>query len=240
MSFVRRRGPPRTTAVTNEPPIRPSGSAPSNDEEPPASGERRLRASEVLAAFVRESQGDRITLGELAALFGDRAFGMLLLVLAIPNVMPIPGLSTIVGIPTVLLGLQMIAGWRQPWLPKRVAAKAFDRKAFVAVIDRVLPRIERVERHMRGRLSALTEPPAERLLGIVVVALAVVISLPIVFGNLPPAIAIGLIALGLMEKDGGFVIAGLIAALIAFGILAAVVFGLGGAAMLVIRHGLGW
>lgn len=169
------------------------------------------------------------------ALLGDRAFGMMLLLLAIPNVIPMPGLSTAVGIPMILLGAQMAAGMRQPWLPRRLAEVGFDRDAFLGVVRRVQPRIVRVERHLRPRLPQFTETTAERLLGLVVIVLAGVLSLPIVFGNLPPAVGIGLIALGLIERDGAFVLAGLIASALALAFVSAIVFGLGGAAWLLVQ-----
>jgi hypothetical protein len=193
----------------------------------------------MLADFLARDMDDRVTLGELVELFGDRAFGMLLLILAIPNVVPVPGLSTVVGIPTILLGLQMAIGWRQPWLPKRIRAAGFERESFQGMIRKVQPVIERVERRLRPRLSAFTEPPAERVLGLVIALLGGVLCLPIVFGNLPPAIAIALMALGLIEKDGAFVIAGLVACVAALAIVGAILFGLGEAAMFVFRHALG-
>jgi Uncharacterized ABC-type transport system, permease components len=92
--------------------------------------------------------------------------------------------------------------------------------------------VDRLERHLRPRLPGLTRPPAERLLGLAVMVLAAVLALPIVFGNQPPAFAIALIALGLIEKDGAFVAAGLAAGVVAIAIVAAVVLGLGQAAVL--------
>lgn len=193
----------------------------------------------MLSDFLDRELGETVTLGEIVHLFGDRAFGMMLIVLAIPNIVPVPGVSTVVGIPTAFLGLQMALGWRQPWLPKRLQRVGFQRDAFRAMIRKVQPSIERVERHLRPRLERLTDPVAERLLGLIIAFLGVVLSLPIVFGNLPPAVAITLMALGLIERDGAFVIAGLVTCVGALLIVAAVLLGLGEAAMFVLRHAVG-
>nr|WP_274390087.1 exopolysaccharide biosynthesis protein [Azospirillum doebereinerae] len=176
--------------------------------------------------FLTRDHDPRITLGAIMALLGDRAFGALLLILSIPNILPVPGLSTATGVPMILIGAQMAAGRAGPWLPRRMAAVTLDRDAFLSVMRRAKPWAERVERHLRERLPQLAGPTAERLLGLAVVVLAVILALPIVFGNQPPAFAIALIALGLIERDGAFVLAGLIAGLLAIAIMAAVLLGL--------------
>lgn len=159
-------------------------------------------------------------------MLGDRAFGALLLILSIPNILPVPGLSTATGLPMILIGAQMAAGRKGPWLPRRMEAVTLERDAFLGVLRRARPWALRVERHLRERLLQLAGPTAERLLGLAVMLLAGILALPIVFGNQPPAFAIALIALGLIERDGAFVLAGLIAGLLAIAILAAVLLGL--------------
>jgi hypothetical protein len=59
----------------------------------------------------------------------------------------------------------------------------------------------------------VTSPRAERLLGLFFLALAIVIVLPIPFGNMLPAVAVFIISLGLIEADGLLVILGAIVAL---------------------------
>ncbi|WP_395455111.1 exopolysaccharide biosynthesis protein [Azospirillum melinis] len=241
---------------------RPPGSSPRSHDARPSGADRSCaRVSDLLDDFL--SRGDaaesggsepddpspassppgedrsKISLGEIMDALGDRAFGALLLILSIPNVLPVPGLSTATGVPMILLGAQMAAGRHSPWLPRRMLAASFDRKAFLGVIRRAKPWAERVERHLRPRLPAMAGPTAERLLGLAVVVLAVILSLPIVFGNQPPALAIALIALGLMESDGVFVSAGLVAGLLAIVIVAAVLLGLGQAAVAVAQQLIG-
>ncbi|WP_448206575.1 exopolysaccharide biosynthesis protein [Azospirillum sp. sgz302134] len=200
-----------------------------------ANDARRNSASALLEDFLAHDHDVRIALGDLMGILGDRAFGALLLFLSIPNVLPVPGLSTVTGLPMILIGAQMAAGRDRPWLPRKIAAATVDRDAFLRVIARAHPYVDRLERHLRPRLPGLTSPTAERLLGLAVVVLATILALPIVFGNQPPAFAIALIALGLIEKDGAFVAAGLAAGVVAIAIVAAVLLGLGQAAMLLIH-----
>lgn len=163
----------------------------------------------------------------MLAVLGDRAFGALLLILSIPNILPVPGLSTATGVPMILIGAQMAFGRSGLWLPRRVQAVTLDRDAFLAVMRRARPWAERVERHLRPRLPVLVGARAERGLGLAIMLLAAALALPIVFGNQPPAFAIALIALGLIERDGLFVLAGLASGIIALFIVAAVLLGLG-------------
>lgn len=201
-----------------------------------APDEPRRRASEILEDFLTHNHGDSITVGDLTALLGDRAFGMLLLVLALPNVIPLPGLSTAVGLPMILLGGQIALGLPAPRLPRRLAAVSFARDSLLGVLRRAHPWLERIERGVRPRLPWFVHGPGERLAGAFVMILAAVLSLPIVFGNLPPAAAIAAIALGLIEKDGLLVACGLAGGVFAIAFVAAIVFGLGEAALYFVAH----
>ncbi|AWB06649.1 exopolysaccharide biosynthesis protein (plasmid) [Azospirillum humicireducens] len=233
---------------------RPPGSSPrSNDARPPGADRACARVSDLLDDFLARGDGaasdgvplsssaslDRISLGEVMDALGDRAFGAMLLMLSIPNVLPVPGLSTATGLPMILIGAQMAIGRHGPWLPRRMLAATFDRKAFLGVIRRAKPWAVRLERHLRPRLPVLAGPVAERLLGLAVMVLAGVLALPIVFGNQPPAFSIALIALGLMESDGAFVTAGLVAGLLSIAFVAALLLGLGQAAVAVAQQLIG-
>src|SRR3546814_11677546 len=58
-------------------------------------------------------------------------------------------------------------------------------------------------------LLGLTDWTGERVLGIVCLALAVIITLPIPFANMLPGLAVTALALGLIERDGLAVLIGL-------------------------------
>jgi hypothetical protein len=77
--------------------------------------------AEVAAAF----PGERISLGEMAEAFGDRAFGMLLLLLLLPGLLP--GMASVFGTPLLILGVQMGLGLRVPKLPGILARQTIKR-----------------------------------------------------------------------------------------------------------------
>jgi hypothetical protein len=98
-------------------------------------------------------------------------------------------------------------------LPKAITGKSIARSDLRRVVDRVLPVLERLERFCRPRLQVFTEPLARVLVGVIVLALGLVMILPIPFiGNIPPAVAAAVIAVGLTERDGAVVLVGVLGA----------------------------
>lgn len=170
---------------------------------------RRLPLSDVLRQLAADPGRERVSVRDLFTALGDRALAALLFVFAVPNVIPgPPGLSTVLGVPLLFLSAQLLLG-RKAWLPEFIARRSMARADFEALMTRVLPWLQRAERLLRPRLSGLALPPMEYLLGFICLALALVLVLPIPLGNNPPALAIGLIALGILERDGLWVLAGL-------------------------------
>ena len=71
----------------------------------------------------------------------------------------------------------------------------------------------------------------ENLVGAVCLLLALVLVLPIPLGNTLPALSISLLALGVLERDGLWIVAGLVASTIAAAVVSGVVFALVKAAL---------
>jgi len=115
---------------------------------------------------------------------------------------------------------------RLPWLPKFIATRSLARTDFAALVNRIEPWLARSERFLKPRLSWLVHEKAERLIGLVALFLSVILILPIPFGNMLPALAISLFALGLMEHDGIWVIAGFVVTIAATSVVAAVLYAL--------------
>ncbi len=197
------------------------------------------RVSEILADIARSGDGDGLELHEILAVMGERAYGVMMLVLSLPNAIglgAIPGMSTIFGVPQMVLAMQMIVGRKQLWLPRALLDRSIPRRDFVRVVDKAMPHLERVERFLRPRWEYLAEGAAEPLLGVAFLILAIVVSLPIAFGNQPPAVAMALLALGMIERDGVFVLAGLIGGVIALVVASTVVVAGVTAILLLVRY----
>ncbi|MGE0724277.1 MAG: exopolysaccharide biosynthesis protein [Alphaproteobacteria bacterium] len=182
------------------------------------------RTSALLARLARDLPGERVPFRLLVDALGDRGFAIILLVLAAPNSLPIPsppGLSTVFGLPLAFFSAQLMVGRETPWLPTRLMDKTISRQEFRRVVEKLLPWLERLERYCRPRGHVLTGRLAERILGIFFLILSIILALPIPGGNFPPGLAMTVMSLGLLEKDGRMVAVG-----IAIGAVAIVAVGL--------------
>jgi len=206
--------------------------------ELPQPAPQRARVSELLDFFVAGHPGERIVLGDLIELLGDRAFGAMLLIFALPNMVPVPlpGLSTVLGAPMVLFAAQLMLGHPKPWLPARLSKLSIARETFVTMAGASRGYLERVERFLKPRWLVLTDGRGERMLGAVCLLLSLILILPIPFGNMLPAFAVALIAVGILEKDGICVTIGLAVATFSVSVVIGVVTVMIKAGLLLIRH----
>jgi hypothetical protein len=172
----------------------------------------------ALRRLSEEHRSERFAVTDLLAALGDQGFGLLILLLALPNVVPgpmIPGFSVPFAIGIALLGLQLAIGWHSPRLPGWLKRLSIERGRFERFVLRTEPVLLRLERWLRPRPSGLTEGPGERLVGVSLISLSLILALPVPFGNAPMALGIIIIALGLLEGDGRALTIGLAASLAA-------------------------
>jgi hypothetical protein len=178
----------------------------------------------MLHDLAQDESRENIALGDLLASLGDRALAALLFVFAVPNVLPVPpGTSTILGVPLVFLAAQLALGLR-PWLPAVIASRTMSRTDFATLVRRIGPWLARAERLLRPRVVGLASPPMEYLVGLLCLLLAIVLVLPVPLGNMLPALAISLLALGILERDGLWILAGLVTAAASAIVVSGVVF----------------
>lgn len=189
----------------------------------------------------RAPAGRRVSVGDLLHAFGNRAFGALIFIFAAPNMLPIgvPGLSAILGAPLLFLTWQLACGRARPWLPEIIRHRSFASADFARLVERVVPWLRRLEHFGRHRLSGLTEPAAERAIGIVAFVLSLVLFLPIPLGNMAPGFALSLLALGVLKRDGVAVLLGVLAGIGSLLLVSGVVYGLAKAAIFIARNALG-
>ncbi len=170
--------------------------------------EHREKLSETLEKIAASEHRDRISVNELIYLLRGRAIAALLLLFAFPNALPSPpGTSGVLGLPLVYLSVQMMLG-RPPWLPAFIGNRSVARADFAAIIRRSAPFLARAERLLRPRLMSLTSPAGLRMVGLACLILSTVLILPIPLGNMLPAFAICVLALGALERDGAWIIGG--------------------------------
>ncbi len=92
---------------------------------------------------------------------------------------------------------------------------------FVAAARYLAPVFRWIEGVSRPRWLWLAR--RERLIGVVCLYLSLVLILPIPLLNSPPAACIAVVALGMIQRDGVFIVAGIVGGLIVTGILVGVI-----------------
>lgn len=184
-------------------------------------------ASVLLRRLIAEHPHARISLDDLLIGVGHRAFGLLLLLLAIPNSIPLPsppGLSTVFGLPMAIFAVQLILGHKTPWLPAFLRRKTLPRDDILSLLDRASPYLAKVERRLKSRHHRFVGVTAERVAGVVILVMAIILSMPIIFGNFLPAFAVLLMALAILARDGLMMLAGWGTSIFAASVVALVIY----------------
>jgi hypothetical protein len=179
-----------------------------------------LPLSAVLADIADHGE-ESISVQQLTERFGGRAIGALLFVFGLACMLPLPpGATTIFGFPLVLLAPQLIIGAAVPWLPKGVKHRTISTAQLKASLPRAIRWLKKVEAVSKPRLVFLFGPMGERLIGLVCLALALVLILPIPGGNILPAMAVSALAFALIQRDGLIALIGYALAITSASILA--------------------
>ncbi|MEY4845945.1 MAG: hypothetical protein RL312_2226 [Pseudomonadota bacterium] len=185
-----------------------------DDALPPIAGNHQnAPISRLIAEVVERCPGERITLGEMAEAFGDRAFGLLILLLCLPGLLP--GMASIFGTPMLILGVQMGLGFRQPKLPGFIARQSLKRTDVMRLSSGSSKLLARVERYVRPRPGPFTNNTADKVVGWLTAYAAVMLILPGPGTNGPPAFGTIIMSLGVVENDSKVVGIGIIVTILA-------------------------
>ncbi len=141
---------------------------------------------------------ESLTLGAFIEEAGDQTFGLLILLLALPNLIPalnVP-LALLGGLALIGLGLQMAIGSGRPALPARLRRQSIHKgkiKEALAAFERQLDRLPSGPRRTLNR----------RWMGLWVAWTGFLLFLPVwplPLGNILPAVVLCLLGAALMEE----------------------------------------
>lgn len=169
----------------------------------------RPRAFSDVLHILSSRPAEKLCLGEIVEAFGDRAFGPVMFLFALINMLPWPpGGTTLTGAPLLLLSLELALGRETLWVPRWAERVSINRRTFRSLSARFIKPLKWTEAVSRPRLFFLTSPFGQGMIGLACLFLSAVLVLPIFGGNLIPAVAIGFFALGVMQRDGLAVLLG--------------------------------
>jgi hypothetical protein len=159
-----------------------------------------IKTSALLAETLQAFDSTHVSVGDLMMQFQRRSFGGVLLILALLAM--VPGISVFAGIAMVVPAFQLFIGLSAPVFPSFIQ----QRQIRVANLQKwgmtISQWVERLETLVVPRWPLLSNRLARRLIGLVILFLGIVVTIPFPFSNFPPALATMCFALGLLERDG--------------------------------------
>jgi hypothetical protein len=175
----------------------------------------QFKISELLSTAFEKNHSDdddSLSLNDIMTLLHDRGFGILIMLFALPNFVPafIPFVSTVFGVPQMILCLQMMLKYDAPKLPNKIGNKTIKRHSLQVGITKSIPLIKKMEKIIRPRMQSILTPSFEAVVAGFMLIFATLVSLPIPLGNFMPSVALFVIGMGILLRDGLAVIIGVI------------------------------
>ena len=165
-----------------------------------------------------------VTVGGLVDRAAQHGFGLLMIVLSLPLIIPVlpPGVALVVGLLYIVLAAQMLLGLERPWLPGGVRRYRLSPRAKLLLRQRGIPFLRRVERFTRPRQLWIPDVILTRIVAVAVLVLGIVLFSPLPFFHPVPAVTVMILGFGLINRDALFVGCGLV---VSVGAVAVAVFG---------------
>jgi hypothetical protein len=171
--------------------------------------------SQVLTTLAEEP-GERITVRAIFGALSDRSFAILIVLLGLPNCLPMPPpIPAVCALLLIMIGLQMAFLRPSPWLPRSLLMRSVPRADLVRAITRALPLVNRLERWSQPRWNLFEARTGAVLGGLLLMTMAIgmLFAAPII-GQVPYGVAVCLVGLGQVERDGLLVLSGIVAGVI--------------------------
>lgn len=183
--------------------------------------------SQLLRSVARGLPAEKVSLSELLDSLGREGLLIFCILLALPFALPIsiPGTSLPFGAVIALIGVGAALD-QIPWLPDWLMRRRFSSERVSRILVRSALLSRKLEKFVRPRLRGLVDPHlAHRWNGVMIsiAGLLLMAPIPIPGTNSPPAWAVMLLCFGISQRDGGFVLAGYIANLFSFLLIAGLI-----------------
>ena len=174
------------------------------------------KTSVVLENVLAETSEPTVRVGYVMMRLRSRSFGGLFILLAVLGM--VPGVSAIAGLAMIIPAAQLALGLRSPVLPRFIRRRNVETQTLRNLFAKTIPLVVRLERYVKPRWLWFTTAPVPTLIGVLIIGLAAVVILPLPFSNMPPAVSLILLSLGLLERDGLMIFFGLLVAMVALSI----------------------
>lgn len=162
---------------------------------------------EIRAKVEGDATPETLTLSEVIDAFGRRSYGPLLLVIGLFAISPatvVPGMTWLAAALTLVVAGQMALGLKRVWLPRGALQAELPREAVLGGIEKGRGVANRIDGLLKPRLTFLSGPPFVNIVALLCIA-AALITFPlglIPFAPLAPGIAVVFFGLGMVARDG--------------------------------------
>lgn len=175
------------------------------------------KASKILREFEHKPKEGKTTLSEIVEEFHENGLLMTMIFFSLPVAVPLPyppGFTTIMGIPIIILAIEMICGVKEVKLPKRIQGYSVNNSMLRRISSKIAPVAEFIEKHIKPRFDFAKSTYCEQFVGVISLISAIAIILPFPWTNSIPAIGISIMSLGLLGRDGVTIFIGFLVSII--------------------------
>lgn len=164
--------------------------------------------SQLFRAILDGASSDQVTFTWLFRNLRRRSFGMFMLLLGL--IAMLPGVGVLAGLVLAVLGFQMMMAHEAVYLPRFIGERPLSARRITRLVARIIPIMEALETIIRPRWHT-PFIATKRLVGVIVILLALTILMPIPFSNIVPGALTMLVAFAYLEEDGILLFVALIA-----------------------------
>jgi hypothetical protein len=167
--------------------------------------------SSVLEHILDQAPSDSFTIQWLIGTLHQNSFFILLFFLALLATLPVG--STVLGLILAVVAVQMIAGRREPVLPRFITTRSLPTPYLLWLCQNAVPVLKWLERSVYPRWPAVFGAIRPLTDIIILLLTGALLLMPVPLSNVAPAVTIAVIALAYVEEDGLLLSIALLAAI---------------------------
>ncbi len=178
---------------------------------------KKLQAAEpvskTLGKLAEKSENGSTKVAEIINEFKENSILLAMIFFALPAALPLPfppGFTTILGIPMIILSIQLILGSKKVKLPNRLNQYKIQNSTLIMMGNKMVPLLLKIERYVKPRYEFASSVYCERIVGIICIIASCVVTLPLPMTNAIPAQGVAIIAIGFLNRDGLIILLGVL------------------------------
>lgn len=173
--------------------------------------------SETLRELGEKRKNSKTKISQIIEDFHENGILLSMIFFSLPVAIPLPyppGFTTLMGLPLMILSIQMIFCSKQIKLPQKINDYTIKNSTLKKISDKSVPIIEYIEKYVKPRYSFAKSVYCEQIVGLISLIAAIAVAIPLPLTSAIPALGITIISLGFLNRDGLVIIAGSLVAIV--------------------------